>query len=106
MRTGERDVAVALAYATFPPGTRQKRFAKNMIYHALHMPDKAITRKQSIYLFQLAIKYRSQIPGRAVIQAQIELAVYQQGSHNSAVTKTGNNDSLNKETPPQSSLFG
>ena len=60
----EREVAIAkaLSCATFLPGSAHKRFARNMGFHAEHMPEKALTPKQAAHLVRLAWRYRRQIP--------------------------------------------
>ena len=60
----ERELAVivALARCSFLPGSRHKRFARNMASAAEHAREIGITEKQARYLTILAWRYRRQMP--------------------------------------------
>lgn len=62
MTEREKEIASALGRAMFVPGSSHKRFARNMAFHAEHMPEKPLTQKQSEHLVRLAWRYRRQIP--------------------------------------------
>lgn len=69
MRPLEREVAIALVACTFPPGSHQKRFARNMARSV----DKPITKKQARYLCILAWRFRRQV-GWRIVNAALDLA--------------------------------
>jgi len=62
MTPREKKIAEVFKGVTFLPGSGHKRFAQNMIFHAEHMPEKPLTPKQSLYLTQLAWRFRRQMP--------------------------------------------
>lgn len=64
----ERDLALAFDAVSFLPGSRDKRFARQMAMQARTAPDRPLTEKQAAFLRQLARKYRRQIP-RALLAA-------------------------------------
>lgn len=55
-------IASDLNGATFPPGSADKRFVRQMAWTAEHNPTKSLTPAQDQYLRNLAFKYRRQIP--------------------------------------------
>lgn len=59
-----RELAIcrALESVSFPPATAKKRFAKDMMFHAKHCPEKPLTEKQAGYLSALAYTFRRQMP--------------------------------------------
>ena len=62
MTPREIEIAKAFESVTFPAATSQKRFARAMMFHAEHMPEKPLTEKQARYLTTLAWRYRRQMP--------------------------------------------
>ncbi|MCB1537246.1 MAG: hypothetical protein KDJ44_21690 [Rhodoblastus sp.] len=60
----ERDLALALEGVSFLPGSKDKRFARDMAARAKTEPDRALTESQAANLRRLGRKYRRQIPRR------------------------------------------
>jgi hypothetical protein len=61
MTDEQKRKATALRKCTFPVGSSQKRFARDMADVALHHPEKELTEKQVKYLDILFHQYRRQI---------------------------------------------
>lgn len=61
MTSQERHMALALSGCTFLPGTREKRFVRDMAWKAENEPDTPLTRKQAAYLLVVFYKYRKQL---------------------------------------------
>lgn len=66
MTDHEVELALALGSCSFPPGSSQKRFARDLAYRATNAPTVDITLRQRHYLELLAWKYRRQLPKRLV----------------------------------------
>lgn len=60
MTENEQRLARALNCCTFPPGTNQKRFARNIAGQA-SAPEPKITDNQRSYLHKMVHRYRRQI---------------------------------------------
>lgn len=58
--------AKALGNCSFPPGTADKRFARNMAFLAEHSPEREITERKDLNLRRLAYRYRRQMPAALV----------------------------------------
>jgi len=56
------EIAKALGNCSFCPGTAQKRFARNMASLAESEPGRELTPKQAAYLYDMAHRYRRQLP--------------------------------------------
>lgn len=67
MTEAEQDMAIALSHCTFPPGTNQKRFARNLAAQA-QLDEPQITDRQRAYLHQMVHRYRRQIPTEVLMQ--------------------------------------
>ena len=59
--------ALALKAVTFLPGSKQKRFAKSMIFRAESEPERTITEKQDAYLADVCNRFRRQIADKSII---------------------------------------
>ena len=66
--------AIAPGMVTFPPGIHTKRFARDMAFVAEHKPGCELSPKQALYLRQVVVRYRRQIPADIVAAARRELA--------------------------------
>lgn len=68
----ERELALALASVSFLPGSRDKRFAREMAERAQAAPDRPLSEKQAATLRRLAGKYRRQIPRHLLAAAALD----------------------------------
>lgn len=66
--------AIAPSMVTYPPGVNTKRFARDMAWNAEHQPQRALSPKQALYLRQIVVRYRRQIPADIVRLASNELS--------------------------------
>lgn len=62
MTPRELAICATLKNVSFPPATAKKRFAKDMIWHSEHSPEKPLTEKQARYLTAIAYTFRRQMP--------------------------------------------
>jgi hypothetical protein len=62
----EIELATYLGRLSFLPGSAQKRFARDIAFHAATMPDKEISLRQRHYMELMAWRYRRQLPSRFV----------------------------------------
>lgn len=66
--------AIAPGMVTYPPAIPTKRFARDMAELERYQPARELTQKQALYLRQVVVRYRRQIPRDIVAVAQRELA--------------------------------
>lgn len=66
--------AVAPSLINYWPGSRTKRFAADMAQLEHFNPGKDLTPRQAVYLRQLVVRYRRQIPADIVSLAKRDLA--------------------------------
>jgi len=66
----ERTIARAIAQVTYCPGIGTKRFARDMANLAEHKPEHELTPPQRKYLFEVAVRFRRQVPRATVVLAR------------------------------------
>jgi hypothetical protein len=70
MTYAEIELAKALGSCSYPPGTSQKRFARDILFLAENDPDKELSDRQRHYMQLMAWRYRRQMPSRLVPERQ------------------------------------
>lgn len=73
MTPAERSIAIALGRCSFPPGSWDKRFARDLASVAERSPEIAYTERQAAHLLRLAHKYRRQLPSTIIESALDEM---------------------------------
>jgi hypothetical protein len=66
MTPADRDLITALAVCSFPPGSYDKRFVRDLHSRMASKDAGPLTEKQSAYLRILAWRYRRQMPAALV----------------------------------------
>ena len=66
----EIQLATVLANCSFPPGSSQKRFCRNMGDIARLSPDKELSLRQRHYMELMAWRFRRQLPADVVPHAK------------------------------------
>jgi hypothetical protein len=62
MANAEIEIAISLGKCTYLPGSFEKRFAANLAFIARNSPEKEITEKQRVWMYNQLKRYRKQIP--------------------------------------------
>jgi hypothetical protein len=62
----EIELATHLGRLSYSPGSAQKRFARDIAFHAATMPDKEISLRQRHDMELMAWRYRRQLPSHFV----------------------------------------
>ena len=73
MTPSERRIAAHLGACSFLPASWDKRFARDMAFHANNAPDKPLSAAQSAHLLRLCQKYRRQIPTAVLLECLDEM---------------------------------
>ncbi len=70
MTADEIELVKALGACSYPPGTSQKRFARDILFLAEHSPDRELSDRQRHYMQLMAWRYRRQMPSRLVPESK------------------------------------